>query len=319
MESATSRLRLPEPKSQGGVRMIRILMAAIALALSLPAGAQKFSVGYIATADSMPVVVAKEKGIFDRHKLDVTLVRIPLASNIPSAVMSDSVQVGMGTGPMLLQTADGGLGLVGFAGVSQISKNSSIVSLVVRTGVKVDNVADLRGKRIGVPGFNSMMHVVFQKWLLDRKVPAGQVPMVEAIFPQMADLLKAGTLDGVIVLEPFRGRIVSEKLGYKVSDFPIEVQDPILAAYWMAKESWVKANVPAVTAFRAAYQEAIDYAVKNQPEMRAMEQKMLGAPSPLTPSYKATLSAQDLEIYAKIGDELKMWRQKHDVNKLVWR
>jgi NitT/TauT family transport system substrate-binding protein len=300
--------------------MIRALVAGLALlAIAFPAAAQKFSIGYIATADSMPVVVAKEKGIFDKHKLDVTLVRIPLASNVPSAVMSDSVQIGMGTGPMLLQTADGGLDLIGIAGVSQISKASSIVSLVMRTGVKFDSPADLRGKKIGVPGFNSMMHVVFQKWLLDRKMPAAQVQMVEAIFPQMADLLKGGTLDGVIVLEPFRGRIVSEKIGYKVSDFPIEVQDPIMAAYWMAKTDWVKANAAAVNTFRVAYQEAIDYALKNQPEMRAMESKLLGAPSPLTPSYKGTLGPQDLEIYAKIGDELKMWRQKHDVNKLVWK
>ncbi len=301
--------------------MNRSLIAGLALlAAALPAAAQqKFSIGYIATADSMPVVVAKEKGIFDKHKLDVTLVRIPLASNVPSTVMSDSVQIGMGTGPMLLQTADGGLGLVGIAGVSQITKASSIISLVMRTGVKVDSAADLRGKKIGVPGFNSMMHVVFQKWLLDRKVAAGQLQMVEVIFPQMADLLKGGTLDGVIVLEPFRGRIVSENIGYKVSDFPIEVQDPIMAAYWMAKESWVKANAGVVSAFRLAYQEAIDYAVKNQPEMRAMETKLLGGPSPLTPSYKGTLAAQDLEIYAKIGEELKMWRQKHDLNTLVWK
>ena len=301
--------------------MIRTLIAGLALLIAaLPAAAQqKLSIGYIATADSMPVVVAKEKGIFEKHKLDVTLVRIPLASNVPSAVMSDSVQIGMGTGPMLLQTADGGLGLIGIAGVSNIGKASSIVSLVMRTGVKVDSPADLRGKKIGVPGFNSMMHVVFQKWLLDRKVAAGQLQMVEAIFPQMADLLKSGTLDGVIVLEPFRGRIVSENIGYKVSDFPIEVQDPIMAAYWMAKESWVKANAGVVTTFRAAYLEAIDYALKNQPEMRGMEKAMLGAPSPLTPGYKGTLTAQDLEIFAKIGDELKMWRQKHDVNTLVWK
>jgi NitT/TauT family transport system substrate-binding protein len=301
--------------------MVRSLTAGLVLlAASLPAAAQqKFSIGYIATADSMPVVVGKEKGIFDKHKLDVTLVRIPLASNVPAAVMSDSVQIGMGTGPMLLQTADGGLGLVGIGGVSELTRNSSIISLVMRTGVKVDGPADLRGKKIGVPGFNSMMHVVFQKWLLDRKVQANQLQMVEAIFPQMADLLKGGTLDGALVLEPFRGRIVSEKIGYKVSDFAIEVQDPILAAYWMAKESWVKANAGLIPVFRAAYQEAIDYALKNQPEMRTMEQKLLGAPSPLTPSYKGTLTPQDLEVFARIGEELKMWRQKHDVNKLVWK
>src|SRR5688500_3240005 len=121
--------------------MIRASTALLALWIAaFPAAAQqKFSIGYIATADSLPVVVAKEKGIFDKHKLDVTLVRIPLASNIPASVMSDSVQIGMGTGPMLLQTADGGLGLIGIGGVSQITKESSIISIVARTGVKVDS------------------------------------------------------------------------------------------------------------------------------------------------------------------------------------
>ncbi len=288
--------------------------------MSLPAVAQmKVNVGYVQTADSLPVRIAKDRGFFDKRKLDVTLTPIALASNIPSAIMANSVQIGMGTVPMLLQTNEAGLGLIAVGAISRVNKQSNIISLVVRTGVKVDGPADLRGKKVGVPGFNSMMHVVFQKWLVDRGVPPAQVPMVEAPFPQMNDLLKGGTLDAVVVLEPFRGRIIGGNVGYKVSDFVTEVQDNIMAAMWMTKSDWAAANGPALRAFREAYLEAIDWALKNIKEVKEMEAKILGAASPIVPAYDAEIRVADVELFARIGRELGMLKQPVDVNKLIWK
>lgn len=303
------------------LRTAAVLVTSLfALAAALPALAQtKITVGYVQTADTLPLRIAKERGYFDKRKLDVTLTPIALASNIPSAIIANSIQVGMGTVPMLLQTNEAGLGLVTIGGASRISKQSNIVSLVARTGVKIDSPADLRGKKVGVPGFNSMMHVVFQKWLLDKGVQPVQVPMVEAVFPQMGDMLKGGTLDAVVVLEPFRGRIIGANIGFKVSDFVPEVQDNITAAMWMTKGDWANANGPALRAFREAYLEAIDWAVKNMKEVKEMEAKVLGAASPIVPAYDYEVRAADLELYARIGRELGMLKQPVDVNKLLWK
>lgn len=292
----------------------------IALLAGMPAGAQtKITVGFVQTADTLPLRIAKERGYFEKRKLDVTLTPIALASNIPSAIMSDSIQIGMGTVPMLLQTNEAGLGLVTVGAASRISKDSNIVSLVARAGVKIDSPADLRGKKVGVPGFNSMMHVVFQKWLIDKGIQPVQVPMVEAVFPQMGDLLKAGTVDAVVVLEPFRGRILGSKIGFKVSDFVPEVQDNIMAAMWMTKGDWANANGQTLRAFREAYLEAIDWAQKNMKEVKEMEAKVLGASSPIVPAYDFEIRAADLELYARIGRELGMLKQPVDVNKLLWK
>lgn len=303
------------------LRKAAILMTSLFTVLAvLPAAAQtKITVGYVQTADTLPLRIAKERGYFEKRKLDVTLTPIALASNIPSAIISNSIQVGMGTVPMLLQTNEAGLGLVTIGGASRISKQSNIVSLVARTGLKIDSPADLRGKKVGVPGFNSMMHVVFQKWLIDKGIQPVQVPMVEAIFPQMGDLLKGGTLDAVVVLEPFRGRIIGANIGFKVSDFVPEVHDNITAAMWMSKEDWANANGAALRSFREAYLEAIDWAVKNMKEVKEMEAKVLGAASPIVPAYDYEIRAADLEVYARIGRELGMLKQPVDVNKLLWK
>src|SRR4030095_11374575 len=126
--------------------------------------------------------------------------------------------IGMGTGSMLVQTAEAGLGLVAITGASRVVKNNSVVSLVARSGENIKSAADLKGKKVGVPGLNSMLHVLFQKWLLDNKVPLNQVTMIEAPFPQMNDMLKGGTIDAAVAIEPFRARMLSAKNRHRVAD-----------------------------------------------------------------------------------------------------
>jgi NitT/TauT family transport system substrate-binding protein len=277
----------------------------------------KVNIGYSPAADFTPVFAAKDRGFFDKRGLDATLTRIPLASNIPAAMVSGSLQIGMGTGSMLVQTAEAGLGLVAITGASRFQKANSVVSLVARSGESIKSAGDLKGKKVGVPGLNSMLHVMLQKWLLDNNVALAQVTMVEAPFPQMNDMLKGGTLDAAIAIEPFRSRIVSANTGYKVADYVTEIQDNMLAAFWMAKSDWAQANPKAIQAFRDAYEEALAWCLQNPDEAKALQVKYLGVPSPVIPSYSTAISAQDLELFERAGRQVGMLRKPVDVSKLV--
>src|SRR3954462_2289360 len=267
--------------------MLSAIVATAALAQT------KVNIGYSPAADFTPVFAAKDRGYFEKRGLDVTLTRIPLASNIPSAIVADSLQIGMGTGSMLVQTAEAGLGLVALNGASRFQKSNSIVSLVARTGEKIHKPDDFKGKKVGVPGLNSMLHVMFQKWLLDNKVPLSQGTMIEAPFPQMNDMLKGGPIDAAVAIEPFRARILSGNTGYRVADYVTDIQDNVLAAFWMAKADWAKANAQAVRAYREAYDEALDWCVKNPEEAKQLQVKYLGFPSPVIPSYSSAISPKD--------------------------
>src|SRR5215210_9067286 len=208
------------------------LKAAFALLLllcsTLATAQTKVNIGFSPAADFTPVFAGKDKGFFEKRGLDVTLTRVPLASNIPSAIVAGSLQIGMGTGSMLVQTAEAGLGLVAITGASRVVKTNSVVSLVARAGENIKSAADLKGKKVGVPGLNSMLHVLFQKWLLDNKIALAQVTMIEAPFPQMRDMLKGGTIDAAIAIEPFRARILSDNTGFRVADYVSEIQEDVL-------------------------------------------------------------------------------------------
>uniref|UniRef100_UPI001954AA85 hypothetical protein n=1 Tax=Enterobacter cloacae TaxID=550 RepID=UPI001954AA85 len=63
-------------------------------------------------------------------------VLIGINSNIPAALMSNSIQIGGPTATVFLQAADGGLGLVGIAGASAMTPaNNQFTAVVVRNGL----------------------------------------------------------------------------------------------------------------------------------------------------------------------------------------
>src|SRR5579875_1396523 len=185
--------------------MVRTLFGALCALLALAAAAaaadlQKITVGYVPVADFAPLFVAKDKGFFEQHGLDANLISVQLASNVPGAIVAGSLDIGMGTPPMLLVTDESGLDFQAIAAVSRLEENNPFISLIARKQDNVSDAAQLADKKVGVPGFNSSMDVTFRKWMMDRHIPYGDGPgkvhLVEASFPQMHDEL-AGHKDAV--------------------------------------------------------------------------------------------------------------------------
>jgi NitT/TauT family transport system substrate-binding protein len=299
--------------------LIAVASAAIVLAISGPlANAQtQVNVGYTAAGDFLPVFVAKEKGFFDKRGLDVTLTRVALASTVPTALMANSVQVGTGTGPGLLQAAEGGLDLVVVSGAARQKRDNPTVSILARKEAKISSPADFKGKKVGVPGLNSVIDVVFRKWLKDKGVAVESVSLIEAPFPQMNDLLRGGTLDAVAVLEPFRGKILAEGNGVKVADYFSDVKDGMIFGFWIATRAWAEANPAAVKAFREASNEAIAYIKANPDDAKTIEAKYLGVKFPGFSSFDVEIKPADLQAYAAIGKELGLLRKDVDAAHLI--
>ncbi len=304
------------------MKLARMAAAAtLAITVALAAGAAhaqtKVNVGYTAAGDFLPVFIAKEKGWFEKRGLDVTLTRVALASTIPAALMSNSVQIGNGTGPGLLQAAEGGLDLVAVAGAARQSKENATVSVIARKDAKIATPADFKGKKIGVPGLNSVIDVVLRKWLKDRGVAVESVTLVEAPFPQMNDMLRGGTLDAVAVLDPFRSKILGDGNGVKIADYFSDVKDGMIFGFWIATRSWADANPAAVKAFREASVEGVAFIKSNPDEAKDIEAKYLGVKTPGFSTFDIEIKPDDLAEYVAIGKELGLLRKDVDAARLI--
>ena len=126
---------------------------------------------------------------------------------IIAGVVSGSVEIGTPTPTVFLQAGEGGLDLVAIAATNAFPERSNS-GILARTNANIKSAQDLVGKRVGVPGLNGLLDVIFRKWLADQGVDTNRVTYVEVSFPQMSDMLRAGNVDAVVAVDPLYNRIL---------------------------------------------------------------------------------------------------------------
>jgi NitT/TauT family transport system substrate-binding protein len=188
---------------------------------------------------------------------------------------------------------------------------------MVRSTLKIEKPEDLKGKKIGVAGFNSTMDVFIRKWLKLKGVDPKDVTFVEAAFPQMPDLLKGGTVDAVTITEPMRSIAQNSGAGYVFADYVAEYFPDLLMVGYIATGDWAMKNPAAIKAFREAMDESIAFIAANKDETKAIEQKVLGFTSNAPAAFKTAVKPDDLDVYITVGKELGLYRSALDPKKMI--
>ena len=302
-------------------RAVTVALALSPLSAIPPAAGQAptpLKIGLGPAVDFLPAFVARDEGIFAKHGLEVTLQIVPTPSVVPPMLVSDSVQIAYATPPNILLANEGGLDLVAIAGGARLVKSNAKISFVTRQGVTIEKADDLKGRRTGVPGFNSIIDMFLRKWLITHNVPVSQVNFVETPMLQMGDLLKAGQIDATTPIEPIRGRIIASGAAVRSVDFFSEVNPDVLGSFWMATRDWATKHKTEVAAFRASLLDGIAFIDAHPDEARAIEQKDLGFVDPTAIATFATkLDVKDFDFVAKLGTELGVMKQPVDAAKLI--
>ena len=282
---------------------IRPLLRGLALSLLLACCAaqaqKKIVLGYTAAPDFAAAFIAKERGFFAKRKLDVELQFITLTSNIPPALVSDSIQVGGITPPVLLQAVDSGLDLVALASGSVYDNTKGHLNIVARPGANIKTAQDFVGKKFGVPGLGGTLHVLVRRWLAEKGVDPKRVTFIEVPLPQIGDVLKGGSIDAAITIEPFVGRIVQMKAGVVVPGFATDTPSGFANVVYAATRKWATANGAEVKALREALAESINFANGHREEAYAELGKYFKVPPPVlkaTPWPNLVLDLNDAQM-----------------------
>lgn len=251
------------------MKLIATLVAlGLACAAPLAAAQTKVKLGYTAISDFTAAFVAKEEGYFKKNGLDVELQLLTLTSVVPAALQSNSIQIGGTVPTVLLQAADSGLDMVALANGSINDNAGKNPALMVRAGSAIHEAKDLVGKKVGVPGLGGVMHVLVRRWIAEKGADYKKVTFIETPLPQMNDLLKAGTVGALAVVEPFTTRVEAAGTGAVISymgrDFPSGFSNVV----YVATREWADKNPAAVKALRLSLAEAIAL-VEQDPKRRA--------------------------------------------------
>ena len=303
------------------VASVRMLLACLSITLCLlirPAFSQvSLKIGYTPTSEYVGAYIAVEEGFFKARGLDAEMVLVPLNSNIPSALHAGSLQVGGPTTATFLQAVDGGLDLVAIAGGSMMTRESTTFAVVGRTAANLQKAEDFAGKRVGIPGIGALMQVVFRKWLLVHNVDPKKITFVEVGFPQMPDVIRGGTVDAVLSVEPVTSRVIQTGQASVVTTMVKDLPDDLMIYVYATTGTFAKNNPDVVKNFRAALAEASAFLAANPDKAREHISKYTKLSLDLVkgvplPKLQLESSAKRITDWVDIMNEQRMLKGKID-------
>lgn len=241
------------------IAKVALLVFCLVVTVLPTQAAEKVLLGYTPGPDFLAAFTAKDQGFFAQHGIDATLQFTASAQSIPAALLSDSLQIGTPTVPILVLAAANGLGLKIVGGNIETGDNFHLSAVIVRSDVQASTAKDLEGKTVAVPGLYSFLHILLVKWLQTHGADAAKVHMVEVPIPGMMDALKAHQVDAAVPVDPFMSRILGSGAGrvlsYYIDDFP----PGILPTVYVASTAYIEKHPDVVAGFRAARVEGLAY------------------------------------------------------------
>jgi NitT/TauT family transport system substrate-binding protein len=301
-----------------------IAAALVALTATTAAEAQqKIQIGCTATTDCASAMIAIDEGIFKRLGVEAEMVLIGINSNIPAALLSNSIQIGGPTSSVFLQAVDGGLDLVAVAGASVMNeRTSNLTTAFARTGVTIKEPKDFVGKKVGAPGLGAFLHVLFVKWLMEKGVDPKSVNFVEVSFPTMNDILKSGAVDAVLTGEPFVTRMTNAGTGAVAARYVADLNrtEPII--FYAASRAWADKNPELIKKFREGIAEGAKIVNSDREKASVAISKFTKQPLDIVklnpPSYQQPdMKASDLAWWIDVMKQQKLLQGNVDLAKVM--
>ena len=242
-------------------------------------------IGYVPLVASAPLIVAKEKGFFEKHGLDeVTLVRETSWRGIVDGIAGgylDAAQMPAGMPTWL--TAGGNknesLPVVSALTMTRNGNGITLSKKLYDQGVYTADdfrklLLETDGDRhtLGMVHPSSMHNLLLRYWLAAHDIHPDRDVNLQTIPPaQMVADLKAGTIDGYCVSEPWNLRAAMEGAGFTVAT-DLEIWDGHPGKVLGVREDWAIAYPNTHVALVKGLLEAGQYCAdpNNEQEIREL-------------------------------------------------
>lgn len=212
-----------------------------------------------------PMYIAIENGYFEEENLDIEQVTVD-AAHVSEAIGADQVDVGMGLIGKLLQPIENGLPIKFTTGL-----HTGCTKLLVPGDSDIKSIADLKGKKIGVPGLADAATVVSKRSLSAAGIGVTEQNMeVEFSVYSRNDLpqaLENGAVDAIALGDP-TASIAEEQYGLTAlidTATDPEYKDEYCCAAFVTSKLAAE-NPEAAAAFTRAVQKASQWVQENPDE-----------------------------------------------------
>jgi NitT/TauT family transport system substrate-binding protein len=229
----------------------------------------KVTVGVIPILDVAPIYLGVQKGIFDRHDLDVTLKQEAGGADIIPAVVGQKYQFGFSNVVSLLLAQSQGMPvkMVSNGCASTGVRDQDFAALMVRGDSTITSAADLEGKTVAANTLQNIVDTSVRESVREAGGDPTKVSFTPMPFPEQPAALQSGEVDAVFVVEPFQQAVLAAG-GRKIASSYVDTASNLTVATYFTGLQQKVDNPDMVRRFTDAMQESLAYADSHPDEAR---------------------------------------------------
>lgn len=279
---------------------------------SAPGGSGELTpvtVGVLPIADTAPMYLGVEKGIFEEHGLDVELEVASGGAAVVPGVMSGDYQFGFSNAVSVMVGRDKGLPLeVVAAGVATTGDpDADMGAIMTGPDSSFQDAGDLEGARVAVNNVSSIGTVLVSHVVEQNGGDPSTIEFVELGFPDMPAALDRGDVDAAWIFEPFI-TIAGGSDSSVLTHLLVETDPELMLSVYFADEGYLEDNPDVHERFVTATNEALAYAEEHPEETREILGTYTQIPEEVRaeivmPRYPSEINESSLELLAELSQK----------------
>ncbi len=295
------------------MRALFLLLLAALLVSCARAPATPQTVRYIGLKVYDPVYIAQERGLFAQHGVTVELLDVVAGGPTAlQAIAAGQAEAGLSSIPALINANQAGLPILGVADIQSVLPHQELKRWYVRADSPIQNLSDLRGKKIAINLIRSSFDYSLDLILEQAELERSAVEVVLLPFDQQGSALLSGHVDMIGLLAPYTGQLEAQAGaqvrvlldGHAVFGTQRQISQIVVNRQWAA------AQPESARRFVAALREAAAWASAHPAEARPIIAAATGVDAASIPDYQfapgGRVSVEDvawwMEVLRRRGD-----------------
>ncbi|MEU3555911.1 ABC transporter substrate-binding protein [Streptomyces fragilis] len=286
-------------------------------------GVTTVRVGVVPVVDVAPLYLGREKGIFERHGLDLEMTPAQGGAAIVPGVVGEQFQFGFSNMASLMIAHSGGVPVKAVVnGVATTGeKGRDFGALVVKGDSGISSAKDLEGRKVAVNTLKNINDTTVRESVRQAGGDPSAVTFVEIAFERMPAALASGRIDGAMAVEPALSTAKSQGAKEVASSY-VDVSDRLTVAMYFTSARYAQRNPEVVERFAAATEEALTYADGHPDEVRDVLTTYTGIPAELLPKlvlprWPAEADRASIETLRDLGEKDGLYARTPDLDALL--
>lgn len=256
---------------------------AMAAANAVAAEPLKIRLGYGVAAEEQLWLLLAKPDIGTHYGKDYTIdgTRFSGSDKRAQAFEAGAIDIASSSANgVIFAAAEGVEGKI-IASISRESKRGYSTSFYALASSPIKTVRDLKGKTIGINGFETSGHLWLKTALEQAGLAESDVTIVPISFPAMAESLRSGKIDVGEFPQPFDALLHKEMQATRIFSAKDAIPTDEELIVLVAKDAFLKAHADAMRAFLADLRAATAFYLQHSKDARQilLDSKMVRVPA----------------------------------------